>query len=303
MRKRDKVSLTLPSLLLRLMLAATFIWAGLGKLRATETVEPEAAAVLANMGIIKPSVPPSADPNAPATRLPSGSAPDESKPTDEKPKDVAPAGPSTRDDRPFGGTLVLASFMQDAAPTTPPTTPGASNPPASSTSTPPPNVYTAKDFPAGATTLRVNSLAYLMYRSSHPAPAADGSPTKATWPKQFGEGRVPLYLAWAVAIGEIACGGLVLIGLTTRLSALGLASIMLGAIWLTQIGPAFATGQTVLGFLPAYETFNNKQWTPLMWQFSLLIASLALFFAGPGLLAIDNAIFSRPKRNDDHDGE
>jgi len=50
MRCRDHVALTLPSLLLRLVLGITFLWAGAGKIIGTTTVEGDNAARLANLG-------------------------------------------------------------------------------------------------------------------------------------------------------------------------------------------------------------------------------------------------------------
>ncbi|MFG0252246.1 MAG: hypothetical protein ACF8NJ_05160, partial [Phycisphaerales bacterium JB038] len=47
---RDRLALTFPPLLIRLVLALTFVWAGLGKVTKTD-FSPEQAAALANMGI------------------------------------------------------------------------------------------------------------------------------------------------------------------------------------------------------------------------------------------------------------
>ena len=51
MRCRDHIALTLPSFLLRLALAITFLWAGTGKLLGTSTVQGDNAARLANLGV------------------------------------------------------------------------------------------------------------------------------------------------------------------------------------------------------------------------------------------------------------
>ncbi|RMH26224.1 MAG: hypothetical protein D6692_09780, partial [Planctomycetota bacterium] len=50
MRFRDHVALTLPSLILRLILCVTFLWAGLGKILGEMTVTGDDAARLTQMG-------------------------------------------------------------------------------------------------------------------------------------------------------------------------------------------------------------------------------------------------------------
>lgn len=83
---RDRVALTLPPLLLRLLLAATFLWLGLGAVFDEMPVQGRDAAVLANMGMLKPA----------GVRV---------TPAEPAPISVrAPAGPS----------VTLASFTQPA---------------------------------------------------------------------------------------------------------------------------------------------------------------------------------------------
>lgn len=85
---RDRVALTLPPLFLRLLLAATFLWLGLGAVFDLMPVQGADAATLANMGLLQPA----------AVRV---------TPTEPTPESSvrAPGGPA----------ITLASFIQPAA--------------------------------------------------------------------------------------------------------------------------------------------------------------------------------------------
>lgn len=98
-------------------------------------------------------------------------------------------------------------------------------------------------------------------------------------------------LAYAAAITEIVAGLFLLVGLFVRVSAFSLAGVMLGAIWLTEIGPAIQAGTARLGILPGYGLWDVGAWKTILWQLSLLCSALALVFTGPGALALDNALF------------
>lgn len=65
MRVRDRIGLNFPPLLLRIMLGAVFLFAGLVKITQTMEVSGQQAADLANLGVI--SLPASASPPAPNT--------------------------------------------------------------------------------------------------------------------------------------------------------------------------------------------------------------------------------------------
>jgi len=161
-----------------------------------------------------------------------------------------------------------------------------------------PPAFTAADFPEPVQTRRVNGIALMLRASANPAPREDGSTPFPLWPKIAGEGRWPIVAAWCVAITELAGGGLLLVGLLTRLAALGIAGAMAGAVWLTEVGPAIQSGNTVLGFLPVRETYavalSPGGYVSLLWQCSLLAGALAVALMGPGLLAMDSAMFGRP---------
>lgn len=81
-----------------------------------------------------------------------------------------------------------------------------------------------------------------------------------------------------IALLEFFGGFALVIGLLTRLAALGLAFDMLGAILLVHLAGGF--------FLPAGYEF----------AFTLFAASLGLVLAGPGSLSLDAAIASRRGR-------
>jgi uncharacterized membrane protein YphA (DoxX/SURF4 family) len=90
-------------------------------------------------------------------------------------------------------------------------------------------------------------------------------------------------------------GGLfVLVGLLTRVSALMLAATMIGAIWLTEVGPAIQAGKVVLGFIPDRDFFTIDVWKTLLWQLSLLMSAGALAMLGCGSLGLDRKFFPPP---------
>jgi hypothetical protein len=67
------------------------------------------------------------------------------------------------------------------------------------------------------------------------------------------------------------------------------------AIWLTEIGPAIQSGNTILGFLPIREAYavalSPNGYVTLMWQVALLSIALALTTLGAGKLSLDAALF------------
>jgi putative oxidoreductase len=86
---------------------------------------------------------------------------------------------------------------------------------------------------------------------------------------------MPGLLGPFVSLLEFFGGLALIIGLLTRLAALGLAFDMLGAILLVHLAGGF--------FMPAgYE-----------YAFSLLAAMICLVLAGPGSLSVDSMIASR----------
>ncbi|MBX3385333.1 MAG: DoxX family protein [Phycisphaeraceae bacterium] len=151
---------------------------------------------------------------------------------------------------------------------------------------------------------RVWALGLRVYTSANPqavgkVEGAQGSPM-ALWPRFIGSARWSAFWGWSVGFAEVAFGGMVLVGLLTRLGGVGLAGVMLGALWLDQIGPAVQMGGARLGFLPTHDMFDVRGWMPLLWQVSLLASSLALVLLGSGRLALERWLFGS-KAGDDHD--
>jgi len=138
---------------------------------------------------------------------------------------------------------------------------------------------------------RVHSITLLLHHGAEAGKKADGTATFPLVPAWASQGKTPMFVAWGVAIAEVAGGMLVLAGLFTRLGAVLLAGVMCGAIWLTEIGPAMQAGTTMLGVLPDRPTFDARAWSPLLWQVCLLMSSLALATLGSGWLAMDRALF------------
>jgi uncharacterized membrane protein YphA (DoxX/SURF4 family) len=158
--------------------------------------------------------------------------------------------------------------------------------------------YSAADFREPVEARMVNRLVVGLYTASHPGfDETTGAPKRAIWPAALGEGKVVQLMAWSVALGEIACGGAVLIGLATRLASFGLVIIMAGALWLSQIGPAIQEGTATLGFLPGHSTWSEN-WTHFFFPLSLLCMSLATMLLGAGTLSLDALLF-RPKGEGD----
>jgi uncharacterized membrane protein YphA (DoxX/SURF4 family) len=152
----------------------------------------------------------------------------------------------------------------------------------------------AKRVEEGAVTLpRMYSLSILLNNASGPVKRSDGTEATPIWPQWAASGKWPVYLARAVAVTEIIAGLFVLAGLLTRLSALSLAGVMFGAIWLTELGPTMQSGTAILGFIPNRPPYAIDAWRALAWQLSLLMACMCLSFLGGGTLSFDRALFPR----------
>lgn len=234
MTLKERVGLNFPPVLLRLMLAMIFIWAGLGKVLDHMVVEGETAAKLANIGVISP---------------------------------------------PADGRGAKAAN----------------------------HIHTAAEFKEPVRVLRVHGLTLRIYDAAHPpaaaSPAENGKPLRPYWPTSLAEGSWPSILAWTVAFTEIVGGLCLLFGLLTRFWAFSVAGVMLGAIWLTQLGPNIQVGNTVIGFLPAYDRFSPPAWQALMYQFALLMSAFALVFLGAGRASLDHVLFGPARDEDDDDDD
>ena len=128
--------------------------------------------------------------------------------------------------------------------------------------------------------------------------AGDGGQTVATDPDSIEARRVyglammlsakdvpyPVAAAWLAAITELVGGGLLLVGLLSRIWALGLAVTMGMAFALTSCTVIAATGPFDLA-LPDYLRAVS--------QLALGTLALMVLLTGPGAIAIDHGIFGR----------
>jgi uncharacterized membrane protein YphA (DoxX/SURF4 family) len=287
---RERLALHLAPWPLRLALGATFIWVGLGKIDAYEPAKPEDRAALVEMGVLLgESRPASTEPKLEAKPdskpLPKAETKDEPKPD---PKPSAPPPPLKKD----GPTAWL-----DNPETTDPHAPRIVR--TAQAATPKVEELVRRMHP---------SIAMRVYRASRgevPGVEAPKEPTKPWiyWPAFLGKGAWPMYQAWMVSLTEMIGGALVLVGLFTRLASVMLVFVMLGAMWLTQIGPAIASGQTVLGVLPNHDAYDVRAWMPFFWQLALMGGALALTLSGAGSLSLDRWLGGSRDDDDPEDFE
>jgi uncharacterized membrane protein YphA (DoxX/SURF4 family) len=148
----------------------------------------------------------------------------------------------------------------------------------------------AAEISGPAEVLRVYRLALRLHVAANPGADEQGKPRMVLWPETLGRGAWPVRLAWMVALAELFGGVCVLLGLLTRVWAVVLAGVMIGAIWLTEIGPAVQAGGAALGFLPRYSAFDYDPWRPLMLQCCLLAMACSLAALGSGRLGLDHAV-------------
>lgn len=335
MRFRDQVALTLPALVLRLVLALVFLWAGIGKFATTQTVTGDDAARLANLGvtltpvtaqdIIPDEVLP---PQEPLKELPETI--DEPEPantqtesqTETDPNTIDPELTSPEDQQRMQEILDEAKRRAEEArkkatetlqqpalnePTTPPAETPAKDPESQSPVSMLPVQYenpkkTASDFPEPMEVRRVYTVALLLSKCAEPGLTKDSQPIKPILPSAFSGGMVARTMAIAAAVTEIGAGILLLLGFLTRISALGTFSVMLVAIWTTQIGPAAMQTapydpSPILGFLPNHGSLYASEYMTLMFQLACAAMSIAVFFLGSGPVGFDRLIFGASRRD------
>ncbi|MEL6739259.1 MAG: DoxX family membrane protein, partial [Planctomycetota bacterium] len=277
---RDQLGLNLAPLMLRVMLAATFFWAGLGKVVTTVDLSPEQAARLANIG-----GPP---PGAPGTSQPPVALPD--------PQPDPQAEPQAEAAEPQASAAFALRFVsQDAPNATSDAAADAAADPDADQGAAGVRAYVPADFPDGLSVRRLFNLALLIDAAAIPGLDDQSEPKRAIWPLALGEKPWPVALAWAAAITELVIGVTLLLGLLTRISAVQVVGIMGVAMWLTQFGAAIQSGTTQLGFLPGHAPFDTGAWMALAWQLSLFASGLALIFLGPGQASLDALLFGRGK--------
>lgn len=281
----------LGQLFLRFALAATFLVAGLAKMQK-DAYEGEAAAALANMGVItKPTAPvPGEGETNPAVWRQAEAQPEEPA-----------ASPPARSTTPAQSEGEIRSLSPRAEP---------EEAPAPAVTAPPAPKFTAADFPTPVELPGVYRIALLLHASAHPAPNEDGTARMALVPAWAADSKVPglgmatpVVLAWVAAITEIVGGGMLLVGFMSRLWALGIVGVIVTAIWLTTIGPAIQSGTAFLGFLPGHShifafTEHGYAYTKEFWQMALACMSLAVMLAGPGAISVDGLLFGGGSSSD-----
>lgn len=256
MRFRDRLTFDVAPLFLRLALGVVFIWAGSGKVFFTSQVSGEPAAALANLGIIDP--PAGAQSDSPGEGGAAAGA------------EAPPAQPVDAPDATGGVTFTLPRSQGSARAPLP--------------------TYTPADFPEPIeVSRRHTSISLLIYQR-----ASAGEGGGQLWPSGLASPGVVRTLAWVEPLTELVGGFLVLMGFLTRLWALGLAMAMAGALLLTTVGPAAVGDGAFLGFLPQPRMSESEAWvaawTPMLFQFTLLMMALALASSGAGALSFDRLV-------------
>jgi len=315
MRLRDQVALTLPSLFLRLALGVTFLWAGTGKFMGTTTVTGDDAARLANLGIIATPITPShpglvtppETPTDPSTQTPH--TPQEGSP--QIPPTVTPTEttepPKPADAQsPINGLNEQAKEIIDLLNNAPADDATDSTEPTSTNDKPviqpiqyTPERYAGADFPDPMEVKQVYAIALMLSKASDPGLTGDSKPIDPILPKLVGTKPWAKVLAWAAAITELVGGAFLILGVLTRISALATLTLMLVAMWMTQIGPAtIQSHDALLGFIPhVSHPWSPGSYSELLWQVALASMSLAVFFLGSGPIGIDR-ILLKPMRRD-----
>ena len=261
---RQRLGLGVPPILLRLVLAATFIYAGAGKFLGEVTLTPEQASRL--------------DAIHNAAPMPAPTPP------------AAPVGDETTASRPPMVLLVQESQTAEPEPQpeSQPTAPADADTGADAVDPDSP------EFTTPVPTHRMVDMLTIMIHTN----ATPNDEGKALLPGFMASGKWPIWIANTVAVTELLGGIMVLIGLLTRLWSLGIAGVMVGALWMTSIGPVVVMGQPGWpGFfevLPAIDGFSSQGWQAWLWQASLLAGSLSLACLGAGGLSLDRLFFGKP---------
>ncbi len=318
MRLRDSIALTLPSFLLRLVLGITFLWAGTGNLVGTMQVSGDDAARLANLGIDLDPI--SETPASAAIEEPEADPEPVSPLPNTADEATTPAVPETdaesasNEDLQQQADEIIDQIEKSTPRTDPPTDPPTE--PTTSTGVERLGLHaqpaytlrrvqnssagrTGSDFPEPLECQRVYSIALMLSKAADPGLTPDSQPITPIMPAMFANGPWPKLLAWCAAITELVAGAFLILGLLTRISALGTFCVMLVAMWMTQFGPAaMHDTNAILGFIPrADDLFSPAAYGQLLWQLALAAMSLAVIFLGSGAIGLDRLFFSPHPRD------
>ncbi|MBT8484961.1 MAG: DoxX family protein [Phycisphaerales bacterium] len=112
---------------------------------------------------------------------------------------------------------------------------------------------------------------------------------RQNWPQ-------PVAMAWAAALTELVGGGLLLLGLFSRIWGLGLAITMAVAFYLVSMNINHVHETNPFHFAKNIPNFNT-----LFSQLGLFVLALGVFFTGPGPLSLDRLLFKRRSATVDTD--
>ena len=270
---RQKLGLRLPPILLRLALATTFIWSGSGKFWGPVTLSPAQEATLS---AIKSGGAPAASPNQ------TPAAPD---------ADNADQNADQNADENASSTALAPRYQLILVQDTPDTDADQTDADQDQSVEKSASKYHTVDLIA----LQIHSQA---------TPNQDG---KRLLPAFMGRGKWPIRLAYAVGVTELLGGIMLLLGLFTRLWSLGLAGVMVGALWMTAIGPVVVYGETgwpgFLPVLPAIDHFDIAAWMQWILQLNLLAGALSLACLGAGGLSFDRLFFPTERKTKNNIGD
>jgi uncharacterized membrane protein YphA (DoxX/SURF4 family) len=270
---RQRLGLGLPPYLLRLALAATFIWSGAAKFQYQIQLSPQDEATYFS---IRDG---SAAPAAPKTPAKDAPAPDASDSTDgDQPAEGASGSTASLTDGVFllvqdGAADKSADSKKDAKGKAP-TQPGM-------------HPFIAQ------LTLMIHSAA---------TPDDQG---RSLLPAFMGSGKSPLWLAYAASLTELIGGVAILLGLFTRLWALGVMGVMVMALWMTAVGPVVIMGApgwpSFMPVLPALNGYAFSAWQTWLWQFILAASAGSLACLGAGAISLDRLFFRKKNRTTEAD--
>lgn len=294
---RSRFGLGLAPVFLRLALASVFLYAGAGKLFYSMPVSGDAAGRLVSLGLAEPPAPKAVEPpprdivvpTEPSDRVPEAEpvAPD---PLPESPAtEGSPAEPQSDPELNTSRSLAQVDSPSEQPP--PAITPEPVAP--SKSSAPPVTVELPIEAEESASIPFVGEI--VVSRRLGLVLTMDDAHDRGQWPAALSTAGALDGLAWAAALIEFIGGWLMLLGLMTRIWALGLAGVMAGALWLTQLGPAMASGAAFLWVLPAWEMDDPARWTsawqPMFFQFTLMCTALAVTLLGAGWPSLDALLF------------
>ncbi|MCC6909905.1 MAG: DoxX family membrane protein [Phycisphaerales bacterium] len=301
MRHRDAIALHTCPLLLRIGLAATFLWFGIPKFE-TITFTGDNAATLVNLGIGRAKVvggsaarqPDSAREQAPADQNdaaepaanepPDSEPPDSAQPDSEQPPanepDEGAGQPAAESDQPAGesdqpdeGNVAEPESEQRTEPSADaPAQPGTDEEAKAIEESEPLVAEPGVQYEVDAKT--AEHITIMLSRAGHP------------YPRIF---------AWIAVFTETIGAGLLLIGLFSRVWGLGLAVAMSYAFALATL-PAIQNAMGpgsggLVAFLQALRSLDPSAQSGAFFQLMLFLAAWCIFIGGPGASSLDYLLF------------